>query len=155
MFLVGYGGGVGKASRVWNNGNLLVEFTSDGIVAKSETFSDSHLTARLLAVAAELPPTDPVTVELPVTYWKTDINPAPAKITISAGSLNDKELGTDEKPNKFTLPARDADLVHPSITTRGSWSSSDPDPVKRGRPCTLLTISSPLGDRGKRRLTWS
>jgi hypothetical protein len=130
VFLVGYGGGVGNASRVWKNGNLLVEFTSDGIVARSETFNDSHLTARLLAVAAELSPANPETVELRVTYWKTDIDTAPAKITISGGNLNFEELGTDKKPKKFTLPARDVDLMHPSITTQGSWSSSDPDPVK-------------------------
>jgi len=129
-FLVGYGGGVGNDSRVWKNGNLLVEFTSDGIVTKNETFNDSHLTARLLAVAAELSPTDPETVELPVTYWETDIKTVPAKITISAGNLSFEELGTDKKPNKFTVPARDVDLMHPSITTQGSWSATDPDPVK-------------------------
>ena len=127
-FLVGYGGGMGNASRVWKNGNLLVEFTADGIVTKNETFNDSHLTAKLLAVAAELTPAE--TVELPLTYWKTDIKTAPAKITISAGNLSFEEQGTEKKPIKFTVPARDVDLMHPSIPTQGSWSASDPDPVK-------------------------
>jgi len=129
-FLVGYGGGVGNATRIWKNGNLLVEFASDGVVTKSETFNDSHLTARLMTVAADLSPSDPESVELLVTYWKTDLGTAPAKITISAGNFSFEEQGTDKKPNKFTLPARDVDLMHPSMTTQGSWSSPDPDPVK-------------------------
>jgi hypothetical protein len=129
-FLVGYGGGVGNASRIWKNGNLLVEFASDGVVTKSETFNDSHLTASLMTVASDLSPSGPESVELPVTYWKTDLGTAPAKITISAGNFSFEEQGTDKKPDKFTLPARDVDLMHPSITTQGSWSSSDPDPVK-------------------------
>jgi hypothetical protein len=129
-FLVGYGGGVGNASRIWKNGNLLIEFTSAGIVTKSETFNDAHLRGKLQIVAAEWTHALPETVELPVNYWKTDLDTAPAKITIAAGNFSFEEQGTGKKLAKFTLPAKDVDLMHPTMTTQGSWSVPEPDPAK-------------------------
>jgi hypothetical protein len=143
IFLVGLGGGVGNASRIWKSGDLLVEFDSAGLVTKSETFNDSHLNARLLPVAAEATAVAPETVELSVTYWKANREGIPAKVTLSASAFDFEELGTAKKKHKFTLPVKDVEL-------RGSSLYAAPDPVKTKQTLRFAhDLKSIGGPRGK------
>jgi hypothetical protein len=142
-FIVGMGGGIANASRLWKSGNLLVEF-DQGIVLNYITFPDKKLILELAPVAG-ISPAVPGRHELAVKYLKGDYKQVfPAKIVLAAGAFDFEELGTAKKPHKFTLPARDV----LSVTT--SLARQDPDPVFTTHTVHFARNLKPIGGpRGK------
>lgn len=99
---------IGGGGRVWKSGNLLVEFDDAGTVTRSEPFSDTKA-IQILGPVAESTPlglTEPL--ELQVEYWKVpNAPPVPARVLLSANSLDLEELGNGKKKQKFSVPAAD------------------------------------------------
>lgn len=145
VFLVGYTGGIGNASRFWKSGNLLVEFDPAGLVTRYQTFNDSHLHASLLVVAGEAPIAATESVELPVTYWKANAQAIPAKITLSASSFEFEELGIAKKRHKFALPVKD-------FTGIGTAVIANPDPVNTRQVLHFAHDLKSIGGPGGKRL---
>jgi hypothetical protein len=117
-------GGLGGGGRVWKSGNLLVEFDEAGVVKRSEPFDDAKAIRVLGPVAENTPLQLTAPLELPVKYWKVpNAQPVPAKIVLSAGSLDFEELGEQKKKHKFSLAAKDVVRVETPVTLL------DPDPT--------------------------
>ncbi|HTQ62864.1 MAG TPA: hypothetical protein VMI32_21745 [Candidatus Solibacter sp.] len=123
-FVVGLGGGMGNASRIWKNGNLLIEFDENGVVRRSETFSDSQLLRALVPVveASRWLPED--RSELWVKSFQLGYKePIETKIVLSTSGFEFAESASSKKPVVFTVPARDVLRVkNPTV----NWNGTDP-----------------------------
>jgi hypothetical protein len=137
-------GALGGGGRVWKSGNLLVEFDEAGVVKRSEPFDDRKAVRMLTAVAENMPLQLTAPLELPVKYWKNYVARVPAKIVLSAGSLDFEELSDQKKKDKFSIPARDVRKVEIPLTM------AVPDPTYVGQRIHCARDLRKLGGpRGK------
>ena len=111
---------IGGGGRVWKTGNLLVEFDEAGIVKRAEPFDDRKAIQILKSVAENTPLELAPPLELRVKYWKNSAVPVPAKIVLSATSLDFEELSDQKKKDKFSIPAKDVLEVQTPLTLAGT-----------------------------------
>jgi len=106
--------------RVWQTGNLLVEFDEQGIVGRVEPFDDGKALKMLAPVAEETPLKLDPPLEMAVNYWKNGSTVVPAKIVLSKEKLDFEELGTQKKKQVFSVPAKDLRKVAHSYVYSGT-----------------------------------
>jgi hypothetical protein len=123
-FLVGMGGGVGNASRLWKSGNLLIQFDENGVVCDRTTFTDRQMAATLAPVVAADPFPKDGSREVTVKYSKEGYRQVlQGKIVLSAREFEFEELGDAKKRWQFSIPPGEV----LSLTT--SLAEQNPDPV--------------------------
>jgi hypothetical protein len=133
---------IGGGGRVWKTGNLLVEFDDAGIVKRSESFDDRKAARLLDPVAANTPLRLAEPLELTVKYWKQNVAQVPAKLVLSATSLDLEEVSDRKKKDKFSIPAKDVLQVNPAVVSA--------DPILTGQRVHCARDLHKLGGpRGK------
>lgn len=114
----------GSSQRLWHYRNLLVEFSSAGIVKSYTVFSDHELISRLTTVLESQPLLDfshPLEID-------AKLGPAPygagasGKLILTLGMFTFKEDGTPTKPHNFQVAVAD-------ITSMDLTNFVDSDPV--------------------------
>jgi hypothetical protein len=138
----GCAGGDVHGGRVWNSGNLLVEFDDAGIVKRSKVFKDSHAIRELTPVAEGTPLQMTAPLELAVNYWRKN-QLSTAKITLSPRSFDFEEVGEQKEKHKFSLAAKD--LLR--VETPHTLQRQDPTYTSQRLRCArdLKKIGGPSG----------
>lgn len=146
-YVIGLGGGMGNAGRLWKSGNLLVEFNGQGVVQSYKTFNDGHLLKELGTVVAQSPTTTNEPQKVDIRYLKNNNLRIPATITLTGSDFAFEELGTAKKPYKFTVPAQEV----VSLTT-SAVEQVDPDPVYTMHTLHFARNLKPIGGPGGKKI---